>query len=349
MLSTIVVLGFYVSSLAAAHDHNTDSSKTNNKNSQGPRIEIYNDAAGKIIDHHASINVLGTGYWWSEGPVWVEDGDFLLFSDVPRNTIYKYKEGQSVSEYLAPSGSTNLIPNSGKQGSNGLLINDQGKLVIMQHGDRRVAVLNDKLTSSDPDYRPKPNYTTLVSHYKNKRLNSPNDAIFDSNGNLYFTDPPYGLDQIMNDPAKELDFQGVYKLKTSGELALIDDSVSFPNGIILFDNEQQLLVAVSDPAKLEWVAYSKDANGTFTNKRTFFDASLLVDKKGHEGYPDGMVLHSSGNIFATGPGGVWLFSPTGDVLAKIFTGKKTANCTLSADEKTLYMTAHDQLLSVSLL
>ncbi|MDT0594582.1 SMP-30/gluconolactonase/LRE family protein [Glaciecola petra] len=310
-----------------------------------PRIEVYDKSAFKIINEFASVETLGEGYSWSEGPVWVGDGGYLLFSDVPENKVYKYKEGEGVTEYLAPSGSTNIYADAGTQGSNGLLINGEGKLVLMQHGDRRISTYDLNTIGLDND---KPKYESLVSHYQGKRLNSPNDAVFDSQGNLYFTDPPYGLSGGMNDPAKELDFQGIFKLSPKGELSLIDDSVSYPNGIILSNDEQSLIVAVSDPKKLEWIKFTKNSVGKFTHKKSFYDVSDLVDKKGHEGYPDGMVLHSSGNFFATGPGGVWLFSPKGKVLARIFTGRKTANCTLSGDEKTLFMTAHDQLLALAL-
>lgn len=314
-------------------------------NNDSPRIEIYDKSAFKIINEFASVETLGEGYSWSEGPVWVSDGSYLLFSDVPENKIYKYKEGQGVTEYLAPSGSTNIYADASTQGSNGLLINSEGKLVLMQHGDRRISTFDLNTKSNDKGQH---KFNNLVSHYQGKRLNSPNDAVFDSQGNLYFTDPPYGLSGGMNDPAKEIDFQGIFKLTPKGELSLIDDSVSYPNGIILSNDEQSLIVAVSDPKNLEWVKFSKGSTGKFTNKESFYDASNLVDKKGHEGYPDGMVLHSSGNFFATGPGGVWLFSPKGKVLARIFTGRKTANCTLSGDEKILFMTAHDQLLALAL-
>lgn len=310
-----------------------------------PRIEIYDKSALKIINEFASLETLGEGYSWSEGPVWVSQGSYLLFSDVPQNKIYKYKQGQGVTEYLTPSGATDIYPDASGQGSNGLLINSEGKLVLMQHGDRRISTFDLASVNSTNE---QPKYSSLVSHYQGKRLNSPNDAVFDSQGNLYFTDPPYGLSGGMNDAAKELGFQGIYKLTPEGELSLVDDSVSYPNGIILTSDEQSLIVAVSDSKKPEWVKFTKDDSGKFTNKESFYDVSDLLGKKGHEGYPDGMVLHSSGNIFATGPGGVWLFSPKGNVLARIFTGKKTANCTLSGDEKTLFMTAHDQLLALAL-
>ena len=212
----------------------------------------------------------------------------------------------------------------------------------MQQGDRRVATMNAPLSA------PKSDFVTLAGRYQNKRLNSPNDADLHSDGSLFFTDPPYGLKNVMTDARKELDFQGVYRLAVDGSLMLLDDEISYPNGIGLSHDEQTLYVAVSDKAFPHWLAYDVQDNGQVMNKRVFIDASEYINVEGEQGMPDGMAVHSSGNIFATGPGGVWLITPQGEVLAKIRTGKLTANCTLSTDEKYLFMTAHDTLMSVPL-
>nr|WP_136251044.1 SMP-30/gluconolactonase/LRE family protein [Ningiella ruwaisensis] len=305
-----------------------------------PYIEILDDKALKIVDANAEFKVLGSGYSWSEGPVWVEDGGYLLFSDVPENTIYQYRPGQEVTPYLTPSGATGIDENDSSQGANGLLINDKGQLVIMQHGDRRVAIMDSGLDA------PADKFISLASTFDGKRFNSPNDAIFHSNGDLYFTDPPYGLKDREKD--RQLDFDGIFRVTADGTVILEDDSVRYPNGIVLTNDEQRMIVAASDRENASWYQYDVADDGSLLNKRVFYDVSDLAGKPGEQGLPDGMVVHSSGHIFATGPGGVYLFTEDGELLAKYRTGKATANVTLSADEKHLYMTAHDQLMSIAL-
>ncbi|MGQ8366022.1 SMP-30/gluconolactonase/LRE family protein [Glaciecola sp. 1036] len=308
-----------------------------------PSIDIYDEAAADIILKDSKINLLGDGYAWSEGPVWVESGDFLLFSDVPNNKLYKYQKDTGVTEYLTPSGATGISPHDSSEGSNGLLINADGKLVLMQHGDRRISIMDAPLDN------PKANYIPLTSKYQGKRYNSPNDAVFHSNGDLYFTDPPYGLKLQRKDPHKALDFDGIYRLTREGEVILEDKSILYPNGIILSADESFAIVAASDSDDAKWYKFDLNEKGNLVNKRVFFDVAEMVGQPNEPGLPDGMVMHSKGYIFATGPGGVWVFDQTGKALAKIRTGKATANCTLSADEKTLYMTAHDTLMSVELV
>lgn len=310
--------------------------------SASPHIEIYDESALAIIDKNASFEVLGEGFSWSEGPLWLPKEKFLLFSDVPNNTIYKYKAGEGISVYLKPSGATRISEHDSKQGSNGLLLNKSGQLVMMQHGDRRVALMDAPLNA------PKANFQTLASKFDNKRFNSPNDGIFHSNGDLYFTDPPYGLNGGNDDAHKALPFSGIFRLSKSGLVTLEDKSTLYPNGIVLTNDESKAIVAVSDRAAAKWYEYDVEADGSLANKRVFFDVSDLVGKENENGLPDGMAVHSKGYVFATGPGGVFVFTEKGKLLAKLRTGKSTANCTLSADEKTLYMTAHDTLMSIQL-
>jgi gluconolactonase len=307
-----------------------------------PSIEMYDKRANEIIDPQATINVLGEGYSWSEGPLWVEDGQFLLFTDVPQNIIYKYKASEGITQYLRPSGATAMFEGDSTQGANGLLLNESGELVMMQHGDRRVAKLNAPLD------KPTASFTTLVSEFKGARLNSPNDGVFHSNGDLYFTDPPYGLKDGRNDKNKAIEFDGVYRLKNDGTILLADESILYPNGVVLSPDEKRLFVAASDRNAAKWYTFDVDSQGNLQNKHVFYDATSLINKTNEKGLPDGMVMHSAGYLFATGPGGVFIFDEDGILLAKIRTGKATANCTLSADEKTLYMTAHNTLMSVKI-
>lgn len=244
--------------------------------------------------------------------------------------------------YLEKSGASDLHPGDSVQGSNGLLLDAKGRLILLQQGDRRVAAMDAPLSE------PRAEFETLAGEFDGKRLNSPNDAVYQSDGSLYFTDPPYGLPEGMDDENKELPFQGIYRMSANGDLQLLDDSVTYPNGIGLSIDEKTLYVAVSDAEKPEWLAYDVEPNGSLTGKRVFYDTSDTIGVENQHGLPDGMAVHSSGVIFATGPGGVWLFSPKGKVLAKILTGRATANCSLSADEKTLFMTARNTLMTVAL-
>ena len=303
-------------------------------------IERTDPAINDIIASDAELEILAEGFDWSEGPVWVNSLNALLFSDIPPNEVRIWQENQEDSVYLKPSGYTGAIDREGEPGSNGLLINPDNRLVLCQHGDRRIAIIDAPLDD------PEPNFITLVDSYQGKRLNSPNDACYDNQGNLYFTDPPYGLQQGENDPAKELDFQGVFLLKNDGELILLTDTLTRPNGIGLLPDEKHLIVANSDPKKAFWTIYEVLENGEITNGKLFFDATEMVGQA--KGLPDGLTIRDDGVVFATGPGGVWVFSSEGKHLGTINTGQATSNCTLGPDQKTLYMTADMYLMRVRL-
>jgi gluconolactonase len=263
------------------------------------------------------------------------DKKVLLFSDVPENTVFQWKEGAGVTQFLKPSGYTGSTPRGGEPGSNGLLRDRMGRLVLCQHGDRRVARL-------ELDGR----FTTLADRYEGKRLNSPNDGAFKSNGDLYFTDPPYGLELNNMDPKKELPFNGVYRLSTDGALTLLTKEMTFPNGIAFSPDEKTLYVANSDPDKPIWMAFEVKPDGTLGRGRVFFDAKPLA--KGRKGLPDGMKVDRVGNLFATGPGGVLVFSPDGTHLGTFNTGEATANCGWGEDGSTLFITADMYLCRVKL-
>jgi gluconolactonase len=304
------------------------------------QIDLYDARLLQVLDTAAVIEVLGEGFDWSEGPVWVPAIQSLLFNDIPPNKLMQWKEGEGVTTYLTPAGYTGHIEREGEPGANGLFLDPQGRLVLCQHGDRRIARLDAPLD------QPEPKFVTVVDNYQGKRLNSPNDLAYDSKGNLYFTDPPYGLQQGMEDPAKEIPFQGVYRLDTAGNLTLLTDKMTRPNGIELSPDEKTLYVANSDPEKAVWMAYGLDETGKITSERVLYDATELVGKEDEKGLPDGMVVDPAGRIFATGPGGVWIFTPDGTALGKIRTGEATANCTFGEDGKSLFMTADMYLLRV---
>jgi gluconolactonase len=300
-----------------------------------------NPALSELIAEDAKIEVLAEGFDWAEGPVWLPEQQAVIFSDIPPNIIYKWKEGEGKSVYLTPSGYTGEVERGGEIGSNGLLLDKEGALVLCQHGDRRIAKMNASLDA------PQPEYTPMAWAYDGKRFNSPNDATFHSNGDLYFTDPPYGLEGNMDDPAKEIDFQGVYRLGADGTVTLLTDELSRPNGIAFSPDEKTLYVANSDPEKAIWMAYDVQEDGTITNGRVFFDATDMVGEE-NKGLPDGLKVDQAGNVFATGPGGILVFNPKGEHLGTIRTGQATANCAFGDDGHSLYITADMYLLRVRL-
>jgi gluconolactonase len=289
-----------------------------------------NDAAlDQIISPEAKAEIIAEGFEWSEGALWIEKYQMLLFSDVPTNTVYKWTEEKGKEIYLKPSGYTGSVERSGEMGSNGLTLDENGNLVLCQHGDRRMARMDAPLDKPDAKF------STLAGQYQGKRFSSPNDAVFNSQGELFFTDPPYGLlTQSDTDQQKEIQYNGVYKVKKSGEVILLTDSLTRPNGIAFFPGEKRLLVANSDPAKPNWYVFDVEGD-SLTNGRIFYAA---VTAEGMKGLPDGLKIDSKGNVFATGPGGVHIFNSEGKLLGKLNLPEATSNCSLSKDEKTLYIT-----------
>ena len=227
-----------------------------------PHIEVLDSLLLDIMDPSSEIVIIAEGYDWTEGPLWV-DGLGLLFSDIPPNKIYLWTEENGANLYLTPSGYTGAANRGGEVGSNGLLLDSEGNLILCQHGDRRLAKLKSGLSN------PRSVYETIVDNYNGKKLNSPNDACFNANGDLYFTDPPYGLEKRMEDPLKELEFQGVYKFEQTGELKLLTSELSRPNGIAFSPDEKTLYVANSDPKKAIWMAYKLHKKGRIETQNIF--------------------------------------------------------------------------------
>jgi gluconolactonase len=303
-------------------------------------IERLDSAVNEILGRQPRIEIIGEGYKWSEGPVWVASENMLLFSDVPNNIVHKWTEAKGVENYLTPSGYTGTGAYSNEPGSNGLTLSPDGKLVLCQHGDRKVVYMDA------PFDNPQPKFVTLTDNYQGKKLSSPNDVVFRSNGDMFFTDPPYGLPKQAEDPTKEIPHNGVYKV-SGGTTSLIVDSLTRPNGIAFMKGEKTLLVANSDPEKVRWYAFDLDEKDSVINSRIFYDATP-ESKAGDHGLPDGLRVAKSGHVFATGPGGIWIFDEKGKVLGKIRINQPTSNCALSADEKTLFITANMYLVRVNL-
>ena len=306
------------------------------------RIERLAPEINKLIPADAKLEVLAQGFDWSEGPVWVpaKKGGYLLFSDVPRNIIYKWKPGEEAKIYLKPSGYTGSVPRGAELGSNGLLLDDQGKLVICQHGDRRIARMTAPLD------RPQSKFQTIVDRFQNKRFNSPNDLVFHKDGDLYFTDPPYGMPKKFKDPNREIDFQGVFRVAKNGKVSVVTKKMTRPNGIAFSPDYKTLYVAQSDPSAALWRAFDVQPDGSTTNSRVLFDATSLA--KSRRGLPDGFKVDQNGNLFASGPGGVLVISPKGKHLGTILTGQATSNCCFGEDGKTLFITADMYIFRIRL-
>lgn len=286
-----------------------------------------------LIPKDARIEVLASGFAWAEGPVWIKDSNMLLFSDIPNNSVMKWKQGEGLSLFLKPSGYTGVGSYGREPGSNGLTVDPQGRVVFCEHGDRRISRMDWNGGKR-----------TLVDNYQGKRLNSPNDLVFKANGDLYFTDPPYGLPDNVNDKRRELDFQGVYRFSKDGVLTLLTKEMSRPNGIGFSPDEKTLYVANSDDQKAVWMAFPVNADGTLGKGRVFSDVTSSMGKL--PGAPDGLKVDARGNLFATGPGGVYVFSADGELLGRIDTGQRTANCAWGDDGSTLYMTADSYLCRI---
>ena len=288
-----------------------------------------------LVPLDATIEKLADGFEFTEGPVWVRRGEpepHLLFSDIPANAIKKWSPSEGVTDFMNPVYDGD--PGERTQvGSNGLLIDGEGRLILCEHGNRRVSRIE-----ADGSI------TVLADRYDGKRLNSPNDAVFHSSGWLYFTDPPYGLAGQDDDPTKELDFSGIYRLSPEGDLELLVSDQTRPNGIGLSPDERTLYVANSDGNQKVWFAYDVLEDGTLGPGRVFFD----VQAETAPGAADGMTIDRNGNLFATGPGGIWVISPDGRHLGSIQPDEVPANAGWGDDGSTLYMTARTGLYRIRL-
>lgn len=300
------------------------------------RIFTIDEQLTHILPSGTSVEKVGGGFSFTEGPVWHPDG-YLLFSDPNTNTIYRYDPGnQNISVYISHSGYTGAdIGEYGQPGSNGLTIDKEGRLIVDQHGNRRV-IRHEK----------KGPITILADNIDGKKFNSPNDVVLKSDGTIYFTDPPYGLPGFFKDAKKELDFSGVFMIK-DGKVILVSKDLGGPNGLAFSPDEKYFYVTNWDirdihHTKTLW-RYEVNADGTLKNGKVFFDFSFTEDDEAL----DGMKVDKEGNLFVSAPGGVWILSAEGKLLGKIVTPERPANMAWGdADGKTLYLTAHSSLYKV---
>lgn len=291
-----------------------------------------------VIAPDAEIQQLADGFIWSEGPVWVRGGGYLLFSDVPGNIMYRWSEASGVSEFMNPSGYAGPPTDAfAEPGSNGMALDAAGDLLVCDHGNRALAKVDLKTRAK----------TILLDRYEGGRFNSPNDVAVSKSGAVYFTDPTYGLKDRDASPLRELDFNGVYRWTPGGALQRIDAELTFPNGIALSPDQRRLYVSVSDPKAPKLMVYDLDPDGLPTAKAVFFDAAPLR-QAGGPGLPDGMCLDSEGRLYATGPGGVLVITPDGELIGVIETGTAIANCAFGEDGRTLFLTSNHTLARVRL-
>jgi gluconolactonase len=302
-----------------------------------PVITRLDPRFDRLVPLGAALEKLVDDHGWTEGPVWVRAGGYLLFSDVVKNRIYRWKEGEGESVYLDRSGYTGSAAFTGPEpGSNGLAIDSQGRLVFAQHGNRSIS-------RQEPSGRIVP----VVTRYEGHRVNSPNDLVFNAKGDLHFTDPPFGLPRTFDDPAKELPYQGVYRLARNGTLTLLTRDLRAPNGIAFSPDGRTLYVSNADRQRLVWMAFPVKDDGTLSAGRVLFDGTTAFATR--RGTADGMKVDADGNIFGAGPGGVYVFSPGGALLGWFDFGGNVGNVAWGEDGHTLFIAANATVYRVRLL
>jgi gluconolactonase len=307
----------------------------------GGKIVRLDRSLDEIVPPTAKIEKLASGFQFTEGPVWVKDGGYLLFSDPNANKIYRWSPDGRVSIFRTKSGYTGVDIGEYKQpGSNGLTIDKQGRLTINEHGNRRITRLEKNGV-----------VTVLADRYQGKRLNSPNDLVYRSDGALFFTDPPFGLPKGFDDARKELPYSGVYCLK-DGNLKLLDKELTGPNGIAFSPDEKYLYVGNWDEKKKVVMRYAIDADCRISNGKVFYD---MTKAPGEDAFAqraegiDGIKVDRQGNVYVSGPGGLWILSPTGKHLGTIVGTEHPHNLAWGdADAKTLYLAAETSIYRIRL-
>jgi gluconolactonase len=292
----------------------------------------------RIIAPSARVEFLASGFRWAEGPVWAAGQDCLFFNDPPSNILYRWRAGDGAKPFLSPSGLQTPVPAGIREaGLNGLAIDADGALIAADSGTR--AIVRIDLASGER--------RILIDRFEGKRFNSPNDLCIAASGAIYFTDPTYGLAEGDASPLRELDQRGLYRLAPDGKVTLLDGDHRRPNGVALSPDGRTLYLALSDEKQPEVLAYKLDGDGLPTGRRLFRDMRAEL-AQGQPGLPDGIKVDARGHVFATGPGGVHVCAPDGQLLGMIRTGKAIANCAIDAAGGRLFLTSADRLAMVAL-
>ena len=334
------MLGAALVMLSACAANDAEDTPAKNANFREITIERLDPRLDAILAQDATAEIIAEGIQWAEGPVWIggdQDG-YLLFTDVPGNRIYKWSRKEGTSVFLDPSGAAPGAEGFREPGANGLMRSaDEGHILVANHGLRAVAQLDLKTKK----------YEILAADYNGEPFNSPNDLVLASDGTIYFTDPPYGLEGLNESPMKRQPANGVYRLSPSGDVSLLIGDLTFPNGVGLSLDEKFLYAGVSDPERPVILRYDLTSDDVAASGTVIHDgASDLA--AGEPGLPDGLAVDASGNLYATAPGGVHVFSPEGDLLGVIDTGTPNANCAIGEDGKALFIAANNDVLRVPL-
>jgi gluconolactonase len=293
-------------------------------------IERLDPGLDSLLDAQATVEMVASGFRWSEGPVWDRDAKQLLFSDIPNNVIHAWSREAGLRVFMKPSGYTGVANYGREPGSNGLAFGKGGELLICEHGDRRIS----RLTKNGGKM-------TVADRFEGKRFNSPNDLVVHSDGTIFFTDPIYGLPGWEHDEMRELDFCGVFRVATDGRVTLVSRQIERPNGIALSPDEKTLYVANSHGPRPYIFSMELREDGKAGVPEVFFDTTGLSGPGG----ADGMKVDAQGNLWATGPGGLLVISPRGKLLGRVLTGRPTANIGFGGENgKSVFLTADDRIL-----
>jgi gluconolactonase len=302
------------------------------------RIDRWDPAMDAIVPADFTVEKLADGFGWAEGPIWIKSGNYLLFTDVPGNKMWKWSEAAGLEKFLDPSGAASPDPKVWREaGANGLAIYDDGSILLADTGNRAIQRLDLATKTKTP----------VATAIDGKKFSSPNDVAKMKSGVLFFTDPPYGFAKFDEAPEKETAWNGVYRAGTDGQVTVIEKELHRPNGVALSPDESLLYVTQSEPTRAIIMVYTLDADGNVTGKKLFHDLTDLVGEQA-PGLPDGLTVAEDGTIFTSGPGGVLVLSKDGKRLGRIVDGKATANCKFGDDGRTLYMTSHDMLARIRL-
>jgi gluconolactonase len=302
------------------------------------KIERWDPAINAIVPANARIEKLAEGFGWAEGPVWIRNGGYLLFTDVPGNKMWKWSEKGGLTKFLDPSGAANPDPAIWREaGANGLFPDGPDSILLADTGNRMIARLNLKTKKKMP----------LATSFDGRKFSTPNDLVRTQAGVMFFTDPPYGFAKFDDAPQKEQPFNGVYRVAKDGTVTVVEKDLFRPNGVALSPDESILYVTQSEPTRAIIMAYALDKNGNVTGKKLFQDVTDLVADKA-PGLPDGLTVAADGTVFATAPGGVLVLSKDGKRLGRISTGKTIANCKFGDDGHTLYLASSNMLARVRL-